>query len=92
VIWVKFDPDTMELGPYLWLGGPPGTRVMLGERIGRHTRGPIAARRIRPNIRVVRSSRFATVRNVEDLAMRLFGPFGSGKAQPHGDDPVALLD
>ena len=24
IVWILFDQDTMDLGPYLWFGGPPG--------------------------------------------------------------------
>ena len=24
VVWIQFDPATMELGPFLWFGGQPG--------------------------------------------------------------------
>jgi hypothetical protein len=73
VIWIKFDQD-MNLGPYLWLGSRSGQPVELGEHVARHTRGPAGAKRIRPNIRVVRKNRFIELREVGDLAERLFGP------------------
>lgn len=73
VVWIKFDPKTMRLGPYLWLGGPPGQPIVLGELVGRHTRGPIGAKRDRPNIRIARSGQFTTLYRMSDLIARLFG-------------------
>ena len=73
VVWIKFDPDTMKLGPYLWLGDEPGKPVVLGDRLGRHSRGPTGAKGVRPNIRVVHRSSFTVLHRMEDLAIRLFG-------------------
>jgi hypothetical protein len=39
IIWIKFDPTTMKLGPFLWFGGKPGHPITpLGDRRARHTR------------------------------------------------------
>ena len=73
VVWIKLDPQTMKIGPYLWLGGPPGTPVALGDRIGRHSRGPAGAKRERPNIRIVDRRSFTVLARMEGLAIRLFG-------------------
>jgi hypothetical protein len=41
VIWVRFDPETMEIGPFLWFGGPPGAPIpeIAPFRVAKHTRG-----------------------------------------------------
>src|SRR5829696_6178025 len=40
VIWMMFDKDTLELGHFLWLGGPPGEAMAeLDGKVGRHTKG-----------------------------------------------------
>src|SRR5262245_17978717 len=40
VIWMRYDPMTLQLGPFLWFGGKPGQALpSLGEKIGRHTKG-----------------------------------------------------
>jgi hypothetical protein len=39
IIWIRFDPETMELGPFLWFGSQPGTSIAsLGDRPARHTK------------------------------------------------------
>lgn len=58
VIWIKFDQTTMKLGPYLWLGEQPGRPIILGERVGRHSRGPLGSKRFRPNIRIITIKQF----------------------------------
>jgi hypothetical protein len=73
VVWIRFDPETMRLGPYLWLGDTPGKPVALGDRVGRHSRGPAGAKALRPNIRVVHRNSFTVLDRMEDLAIRLFG-------------------
>jgi hypothetical protein len=72
VVWIQFDHD-MNLGPYLWLGSEPGDPVKLGEQVARHSRGPAGAKRLRPNIRVVRKISFTELRAINDLVTRLFG-------------------
>lgn len=39
VIWIWFCRNTLQLGPFLWLGGAPGTKISsLGDKIARHSR------------------------------------------------------
>ena len=73
VVWIKFDPVTMRLGPYLWLGDIPGKPIALGDRLARHSRGPAGAKGVRPNIRVVQRTSFVVLDRMEDLATKLFG-------------------
>ncbi|MGA7676135.1 MAG: hypothetical protein WCA78_13960 [Rhizomicrobium sp.] len=76
VVWLLFDPETLSLGPYLWLGGRPGvplTEADLGERIGRHTRADShGAKRKRPSIRMVGRGRFTQFGSISDVADVLF--------------------
>ena len=40
VVWMKFDPETVELGPYRWFGAKPGEPALsLGSKIARHSKG-----------------------------------------------------
>jgi hypothetical protein len=75
VVWTRFDPATMELGPFLWFGGDPGARLpCLGDRIGRHTIGDsTGVKAERPNIRLVRRSRFEALPTMDAVAGALFG-------------------
>jgi hypothetical protein len=71
VIWIRFDPVSMDLGPYLWFGGRANEPMpSLGDRIGRHTRG---SRNVRPNIRVLSSGRFVSLGSMGELVDQLFG-------------------
>ena len=39
VIWIWFDPETMELGPYLWFGARPHQPIpALGDKRSRHAK------------------------------------------------------
>ena len=75
VIWIRFDPKTLGLGPFLWFGGPPGEPLPpLGNKIGRHTRGNREGNKAgRENIRVVNKGRFAVLETIDDVAKALFG-------------------
>jgi hypothetical protein len=78
VIWVLFDPDTLELGPFLWFGGTPGKPLPpTGDRVARHSKADALGRKAeRPNLRVVRRSRFTVLATMEDVVAALFGPCG----------------
>jgi hypothetical protein len=40
VIWMVYDPQTLQLGPYLWFGGLPGDALpTLGDKVTRHSAG-----------------------------------------------------
>lgn len=75
VIWIWFDPDTLELGPFLWFGGEPGQALPdLGDKIALHKRRNKEGNRPeRPRIREVNKGRFAKLESVEALAEALFG-------------------
>jgi hypothetical protein len=75
VIWIRFDPDTLELGPFLWFGGAPGEPMPpLGDTVGRHTRGNRTGFKAeRQNIRIVAKGRFTPLATIDDVAYRLFG-------------------
>jgi len=40
VVWVRFNPDTLQLGPFLWFGGAPGLPIpdLTKFKIAKHTR------------------------------------------------------
>lgn len=75
VVWIQFDPDTMALGPFLWLGGSPGAPLPnLGDKVARHTKGDSKSRKtLRTAMRVVRKGQFTLTATMEDLAIKLFG-------------------
>ncbi len=81
VVWVRFNPHTMELGPFLWFGGAPGKRIpnLRGFGVARHTRGNAQGiKKERPGQRVIPKSRFVELRTLDELVTRLFGKFKTG--------------
>lgn len=76
VVWVYFSPDTLKLGPFLWLGNEPGAPLLLadlGPKVGRHTKADATGNKAeRPGIREVPKSRFIKVETVPELVARLF--------------------
>lgn len=78
VIWVRFDPDTMDLGPFLWYGGAPGEPLpdMSDFRAARHTRANAqGVKQERPGQRSIPKSAFTRLAGSDELVSRLFGEF-----------------
>jgi hypothetical protein len=75
VVWFRFDPKNLQLGPYFWLGGAPGEPIpSLGEKVARHTKGNSAGEKTkRHNIRVVNRAQFVELQNIDALVKELFG-------------------
>jgi hypothetical protein len=81
VVWMEYDPLTLDLGSFLWFGSEPGEPLPApGGRIARHTKGNAAGVKAkRPGLRLVRRSAFERIDDIGVLAERLFGiPQGSG--------------
>lgn len=78
VVFVRFDPATLELGPFGYFGGLPGQPLpdLNGFRTARHTKGDAqGVKKFRPNLKSVPLSRFEMVDTIADLTRRLFGDF-----------------
>ncbi len=75
IIWIRFDPSTMELGPFLWFGGKPGSPIpRLGDELPRHTRANhTGMKAFRPNLRVIKKGRFRELSTIDQVARELFG-------------------
>jgi hypothetical protein len=75
VVWIKFDQDTLKLGPFLWFGGSPTENLPpLGDRPARHTRrNRMGTRSLRENLRDVSESKFTKLATMSDLVTKLFG-------------------
>lgn len=76
VIWIYFNPKTMEMGPFLWFGGKPGKPLppLDSYKVARHTKGDASGYKAeRPMLRVVPKGSFDTVTSIRELALRLFG-------------------
>lgn len=84
VVWIRFDPTTLELGPFLWLGGAPGEKLTLdsGLKVTRQTKPNTAGVKTeRTKLRVVPRAAFDEITTIEALVVRMFGVFPStGKA------------
>ena len=76
VLWVQFDPKSLELGPFLYFGGKPGEKLPdLGSfRTAKHSKGNALGKKAeRPNHRVVNNGQFTSNNSIKDLWGRLFG-------------------
>ena len=75
IVWIWFNPDTMNLGPLLWYGNNPGEPLPpLGDRIGKHSKGDqYGVKAERPNVRVINKGQFRAITTVNELATQLFG-------------------
>lgn len=75
VVWIRFEPATMELGPFLFFGGAPGNALpSLGEKIARHTKANAAGVKAeRAHLRIVDQRAFSRIETVDDVARALFG-------------------
>lgn len=75
VIWVLFDPETLELGPFLWFGGGPGKPLPpVGDRVARHSKADALGRKAeRPGLRMVTRRRFVPLATMSEIVTALFG-------------------
>jgi hypothetical protein len=76
VIWIEFDEDTLELGPYRWFGGPPGQLLpeLSGFHAAKHTkRNAEMVKSERPNIKSIPRTKFERISNLDQLVTKLFG-------------------
>ena len=79
VLCVKFDPANMELGPFLWFGGTPGSPLpdITDEKsfpVAKHTKGNAkGVKTERKSIRVVSSRHFIDLKTIDEVIERLFG-------------------
>lgn len=75
VVWIMVDPDTLELGPFHWFGGKPGSPLPdLGERPVKHSKGNAGGvKTVRPMLRQVRKSDFERIDSMDKLATAMFG-------------------
>ncbi len=84
VLWVFFDRDTLELGPFLWLGGRPGERLpeLSTFRSAKHTKGDAqGVKKKRPALKVVPKGQFNKLESVREVLEALFGITGSRSQQ-----------
>jgi hypothetical protein len=78
VIWVRFNPVSLALGPFLWFGGAPGEPIpdLTLLKVAKHTRANSQGiKKERPNQRSIPRARFEKVADLDALVTRLFGEF-----------------
>lgn len=76
VVWVMFDPSTLELGPFLWFGGTPGMPLpdITAFPIAKHTKGNAkGVKAERPNIREITKGKFTKIESIAGVVEKLFG-------------------
>ena len=76
IIWIVFDPDTIELGPYLWFGDLPGQPISNTDDlpVAKHNKANAQGQKLeRPNIRKVKQSLFTPLENIDGVMHKLFG-------------------
>lgn len=81
VVWVMFDPSTIELGPFLWFGGEPGHRLpdITEFPIAKHTKANAQGEKAeRKNIRVISIGKFERLTSITEVVAKLFGTPSGG--------------
>ncbi len=76
VVWVQFEPETLKLGPFWWLGDAPGKPLpnIRDFEVAKHAKGNAEGIKLeRPNQRVVPRARFTPVTSVDEIVALLFG-------------------
>jgi len=76
VVWMIFDPTTLNLGPFLWFGGAPGFPLpdISGLPVAKHTKGDASGyKAVRPNVRILRKGLFEKTDTMGQLSKKLFG-------------------
>ena len=75
VVWVCFNEETLELGPFLFYGGKPGFPLpsLEGTNTARHTKGDQDGYKAeRPNIRELNKGKFDKHNSVQEIFNVLF--------------------
>ena len=76
VVWIYFDGETLDLGPFLYFGSLPGEPLpdISGLSIAKHTKGNAAGIKTeRPKIRTINKGQFESYPTVSELYKILFG-------------------
>jgi hypothetical protein len=75
VVWVWFNENTLELGPFLFFGGVAGEPLpsMDGFRVAKHTKGnKDGVKAERPEIRDIPKGKFRKFKSVQEIYDALF--------------------
>ena len=74
IVWIRFQPDTLELTDFLWFGGAPGEPLPeLGNKPAKHTKGDRDGMKgERAMVRLLNRGRFSRVGSTGCLSRLLF--------------------
>jgi hypothetical protein len=74
ILWLEFDPESLEIERYYWFGSKAGTALPdLGERISRHSKGNSEGEKNeRPIHRVLTRGRFEALASIGEVVERMF--------------------
>ncbi|AZN38102.1 hypothetical protein EJO50_06825 [Iodobacter ciconiae] len=76
VVWVYFNNETLDLGPYCYFGAAPGQPLPSLENLktAKHTKGnAIGLKSERSNIRILNKGNFIKLKTINELYHQLFG-------------------
>ena len=75
VVWFVADPANLSLGPFYWLGGPPGEPLPdLGLKVARHRKANMNREKTeRAAHREIPIARFQKLESMKDVAIAMFG-------------------
>ena len=76
VVWLFFDQETLELGPFYIFGGTPGQPMpdISHFRVARHTKGDATGFKAeRPNLRLIPKGSFEKLDTMDEVVEWLFG-------------------
>ena len=75
VVWIRFEPETLEIGPFHFFGDQPGQPIPhLGEKLVRHTRANSEGiKGFRRNHFSINKTRFISLPTIDEVASALFG-------------------
>ncbi len=76
VVWVLFNQDNLELGPFLYFGGGPSEKLpsLDSYKTAKHTKGDSQGVKVnRHNHRIVNKGKFKRINKIEGLWQHLFG-------------------
>ena len=75
VVWVYFDPRTLQLGPFLFFGSNAGEPLpdLSNHKIAKHTKGDADGHKSeRPNIRQINKGSFTVINDIQQLYQKPF--------------------
>lgn len=82
VVWVRFNPRTLRLGPFFYFGGTPGQPLpdISTNEVSKHAKGNAQGVKLpRAGLRVVKRRQFRQLTELEDLVAALFGLFDTDR-------------